>query len=212
MNKNEIMKQILEDYIMLSETQKDHFSRIVNRLLSVNYICGSRKKDRNDYYFLTANEKLIKNYLSILDYEFYIKKTDLVAYITNKNNYNHLNINKLYSVILLLLRKLYYQKIVELQEGEDITITLSELHNEIEATGLYDKRITKTELKNVYTFLSKYNICERIGELNNDESRLIIYPTINYILPITKLEEITQRINSYKGDSQNEELDESEVN
>ena len=34
--------------------------------------------------------------------------------------------------------------------------------------------------------MSRYNICERIGDLNEDDTRLIIYPTINYILPIQK--------------------------
>lgn len=87
---------------------------------------------------------------------------------------------------------------MELQDTDFINITLGELHAEIEATGLYDRRITKTELKDAYQFLSRYNICERIGELSDDDTRLIIYPTINYILPVTKIDELTNRINNYR--------------
>lgn len=206
-----MMQNTSQAYVLLSEIQKENFSRIINRLLAVNYLCGGRKKDRNDFYFILGNEQLFKDFLMLLDYRFYLNKADQIAYIDNLNNYNHLSINQLYSVVLLLLRKLYFQKSQELQDTDFIHITLAELHAEIEATGLYDRRITKTELKEVYQFLSKYNICERIGDLNDDETRLIIYPTINYILPISKIDEMTNRIKNYKRGKSDENINESKI-
>lgn len=211
MNKNEIMQKVTEEYIELSDLQKDKFSRLVNRLLAVNFLCGARKKDRDDYYYIQSHEFLFKNFFILLDYEFYLKKVDSIAYIQNQQHYNHLHLNQLYSVILMLLRKLYFQKTLELQDSDFISITVGELHSEIETTGLYDKRITKTDLKEVYQFLSRYNICERIGDLNDDETRLIIYPTINYILPVSKIDELTNRINSYKKGNADENINKSET-
>ena len=211
MNKNEIMQKVTEEYIELSDLQKDKFSRLVNHLLAVNFLCGARKKDRDDYYYIQSHEFLFKNFFILLDYEFYLKKVDSIAYIQNQQHYNHLHLNQLYSVILLLLRKLYFQKTLELQDSDFISITVGELHSEIETTGLYDKRITKTDLKEVYQFLSRYNICERIGDLNDDETRLIIYPTINYILPVSKIDELTNRINSYKKGNADENINKSET-
>ena len=211
MNKNEIIQKVTEEYIELSDLQKDKFSRLVNRLLAVNFLCGARKKDRDDYYYIQSHEFLFKNFFILLDYEFYLKKVDSIAYIQNQQHYNHLHLNQLYSVILLLLRKLYFQKTLELQDSDFISITVGELHSEIETTGLYDKRITKTDLKEVYQFLSRYNICERIGDLNDDETRLIIYPTINYILPVSKIDELTNRINSYKKGNADENINKSET-
>ena len=211
MNKNELMNKVLQEYTNLSDIQKDKFSRIVNRLLAVNYLCGGRKRDRDDYFFIQSNEQLFQCFFSILDYKFYLKKVDSIVYINNNQNYNHLSINQLYSVILLLLRKLYFKKSLELQDTDFINITLGELHAEIEATGLYDRRITKTELKDVYQFLSRYNICERLGELSDDDTRLIIYPTINYILPVTKIDELINRINNYKKGNNNENNNQSKI-
>ena len=115
------------------------------------------------------------------------------------------------TIVLLLLRKLYFQKSQELQDTEFIHITLGELHGEIEATGIYNERLKKTELKTIYQFLSRYNICERVGDLNEDDSRLIIYPTINYILPVQKIEEINQRIQQFKKGDRHENTNESET-
>ena len=179
MNKNELMKNMSQAYLLLSEKRKEEFSRILNRLLAVNFICGGRKRDLED--------------------------------IHNLNNYNHLNLNQMQTIVLLLLRKLYFQKSQELQDTEFIHISLGELHSEIEATGIYNERLKKTDLKNIYHFLSRYNICERIGDLNEDDTRLIIYPTINYILPIQKIDEINQRIQQYKKGDHDENINESET-
>ena len=209
MNKNELMKNMSQAYLLLSEKKKEEFSRILNRLLAVNYLCGGRKRDREDYYFIIENEQLFKYFLIMIDYYFHLYKADRVIFIHNINNYNHLNLNQMQTIVLLLLRKLYFQKSQELQDTEFIHITLGELHGEIEATGIYNERLKKTELKTIYQFLSRYNICERVGDLNEDDSRLIIYPTINYILPVQKIEEINQRIQQFKKGDQHENINES---
>ena len=44
MNKNELMKNMSQAYLLLSEKRKEEFSRILNRLLAVNFICGEEKE------------------------------------------------------------------------------------------------------------------------------------------------------------------------
>ena len=56
-------QKVTEEYIELSDLQKDKFSRLVNRLLAVNFLCGARKKDRDDYYYIQSHEFLFKNFI-----------------------------------------------------------------------------------------------------------------------------------------------------
>ncbi len=44
MNKNELMKNMSQAYLLLSEKRKEEFSRILNRLLAVNFILWWKKK------------------------------------------------------------------------------------------------------------------------------------------------------------------------
>ena len=85
---------------------------------------------------------------------------------------------------------------LNLSSGDDYSMsaeTIKEMLEEAAKEAARQAKIPKlTEqgkenLKNIYHFLSRYNICERIGDLNEDDTRLIIYPTINYILPIQKI-------------------------
>ena len=59
MNKNELMKNMSQAYLLLSEKRKEEFSRILNRLLAVNFICGGRKRDREDYYLDVYKRQLL---------------------------------------------------------------------------------------------------------------------------------------------------------
>lgn len=211
MTRSEVMNKLTQLYPRLTESEKDNFSKIANKLLSVNYICGFKDKDKNDYYFIDRHYELFECYLSLLDYEFAMNRGDKVVYIENIHKYNHLNLKKLQSVILLILKKVYFQKMQEITESDFITMTLGELHAEINATGIYEKRITQTDLRESIQVLTRYNICERIGEFKNDDSRLIIYPTINYVLPLNKIDELYARMNTYKKGASYEEVDESQT-
>lgn len=206
MNKNDNMKNISVKYCTLIETQKDEFSRVSNKLLAINYICGSKPRDKKDYYFIDANLELFEKFFLLLDYRLELNPADKVVYIENSQGYNPLSLKKIESVILLLLRKMYFVKMQEISQTELITITFGELHAEIEATGLFNNRISKTELMEACRILTKYNICEKIGDHSEDDSRLIIYPTINYALPVSKLEELQTKINSYKRGEDDEEI------
>ena len=59
-----------------------------------------------------------------------------------------------------------------------------------------------------YEVLNKDNVFDEkaapVVDLNEDDTRLIIYPTINYILPIQKIDEINQRIENLKSSLEKE--------
>lgn len=211
MEKNDFMIKSEELYLLLSDTKKDYFSRIINKLLSVNFICRDRKKDADDYDFISENERLFFNFFQLLDYDFILSNRDKVARIVNRHNYNHKMCNKNTSIILLILRKLVFQNMLDLNDSMVTTITLKDLYEEMDATGLFETRLTQQEFKVIYQFLNKHNIAERIGDLKDVDTELIIYPTIKYLLPYTTIEEILNRIQKYKRGVDNEENDECEI-
>ena len=94
------------------------------------------------------------------------------------------------SLVLLLLRRCYYQKMQEISLLDNITITLEELHDAISETGIVDRRLNKGELKEIFRVLKRYNIIDLSSNSLEDNTIIIIYPTILYVLPIERIEEI----------------------
>ena len=97
---------------------------------------------------------------ALMDYVLENHNVDKVLNLYNLQNYNRYSFKKNESVILLLLRRFYYQKMQEVSLLDNITITLQQLHDAINATGIFDKRINKSELKEVFRVLKRYNIID----------------------------------------------------
>ena len=133
-----------------------------------------------------------------MDYVLENHSVDKVVNLYNLQNYNRYSFKKNESVILLLLRKFYYQKMQEISLLDDITITLQQLHDAINTTGIFGKRINKSELKEVFRVLKRYNIIDLTGNSDDDNAVIIIYPTILYVLPVERLEEIDNILADYQ--------------
>ncbi|GFI40542.1 hypothetical protein IMSAGC017_00575 [Thomasclavelia cocleata] len=200
-------------YVRLNDIKKEEFSRLTNKLLSYNYICASRPRDLDDYYKIIADLDLYVSYFALMDYVLENHSVDKVVNLYNLQNYNRYSFKKNESVILLLLRKFYYQKMQEISLLDDITITLQQLHDAINTTGIFGKRINKSELKEVFRVLKRYNIIDLTGNSDDDNAVIIIYPTILYVLPVERLEEIDNILADYqkRGDI-NEEVSQDEDN
>ncbi|MCR1960082.1 DUF4194 domain-containing protein [Thomasclavelia cocleata] len=185
-------------YVRLNDIKKEEFSRLTNKLLSYNYICASRPRDLDDYYKIIADLDLYVSYFALMDYVLENHSVDKVVNLYNLQNYNRYSFKKNESVILLLLRKFYYQKMQEISLLDDITITLQQLHDAINTTGIFGKRINKSELKEVFRVLKRYNIIDLTGNSDDDNAVIIIYPTILYVLPVERLEEIDNILADYQ--------------
>ncbi|WP_294581890.1 DUF4194 domain-containing protein [uncultured Thomasclavelia sp.] len=198
MDKYRIATNFYNQFIRLTDAKKEEFSRLTNKLLSVNYLCASRPRDREDYYKIVADLDVYINYFLLMDYVLEHHSVDKVINLYNNQNYNRYMFKKNESLVILLLRRFYYQKMQEISLLDDITITLEELHDAISETGIVEKRLNKGEIKEIFRVLRRYNIIDLSSNSLEDSTIIIIYPTILYVLPIERLEEIDNMLSDYQ--------------
>ena len=149
MYKYRIATNFYNQFIRLTDAKKEEFSRLTNKLLSVNYLCASRPRNREDYYKIVADLDVYINYFLLMDYVLEHHSVDKVINLYNNQNYNRYMFKKNESLVILLLRRFYYQKMQEISLLDDITITLEELHDAISETGIVEKRLNKGEIKEI---------------------------------------------------------------
>ena len=210
MNKNQAIKKLNEEFIVLKEAEKTVFSRIVNKLLQVNFITRKKIADANDYRFVLAYKEIFDAYFSLADFELIIERHEEVLYIKNVSNFNHLRLRKAESVLLLILRMLYQAKMDVITLDENVEIYLYEVHDELAKVGYLDnKRMTKETLKPSLQLLRNYNIIDYMDSRLNDDARIKIYPTILFVVKIDTIKDLLDHIDDYvKGGSVSEEADE----
>lgn len=212
MNKYQQATAFYNHYVHISDSKKEEFSRLCNKLLSYNYICASRPKDQDDYYKIISELDLYVQYFALMDYVVEHHQVDKVINLYNLQNYNRYTFKKNESIFLLILRKIYYQKMQEISLIDQITVSMEELHDALMATGLFEKRINKVEIREILRLLRRFHIIDTTGQSDDDQSIVIIYPTILYVLPIQEIDKINQRLAEYskQGDEKDEKTRENE--
>ncbi|MGL4382671.1 MAG: DUF4194 domain-containing protein, partial [Bacilli bacterium] len=198
MDKYQCATSYYNSFIKLNDPQKEDFSRICNKLLNCNFICNKKQSDQKDFYLIISSLDLYTSYFALMDYELSYFDANNVISIKSIHNYNHRNFKKMESIILLILRKLYFIKMQEISLNEHITTSIEELHIELATTNILKKRITKQELRESLMVLKGLNIIENMGNLDLDETIIIIYPTILYLVSMSTIEEINAYLNQLK--------------
>ncbi len=204
------MKEVLEvfnkEFMKLSEKDIIKFQEIVNRLININYLTFYKEEDRNIYYFICNNFDCFYNY-------FYLGGRELTHYQVHKTFVldsiytSKLSLNKVTSLILLIIRLLYNQKLPEISLDNQIRINILELQEKYEQLlNSNNERLKINELRDGLKILKRYNLVDFKGDdYQKDDFSIIIYPTIQYAVGINNVNEIISKIESYKGSEENDE-------
>lgn len=198
MNKTAAIKQLNETYLNLKEGEKNNVSRIVNKLLQVNFLTKRKPGDANDYRFILAFKEVFIAYFALSDFTLNIARDDEVVYITNDEFFNHMRLRKTESIMILILRILFQRKKDYVTLDDDVEIYLHEIHSELTRIGYLDnKRITKDRLKPALIFLRNYNLIDYIDKGLHDDARIKIYPTILYVTNLESIKEVVDKLDGY---------------
>ncbi|MCD4826909.1 MAG: DUF4194 domain-containing protein [Acholeplasmataceae bacterium] len=199
MNKTSAMKQLNDAYFNLKEGEKNNVSRIVNKLLQVNFLTKRKPGDANDYRFILAYKEIFEAYFALSDFNLSIHRDDEVVFIANEQLFNHMRLRKTETIMLLILRILFQRKKDFVTLDDDVEIFLHEIHSELTRIGYLDhKRITKDRLKPALTFLRSYNMIDYIDRGLHDDARIKIYPTILYVTDLGSIKDVVDKFEAFQ--------------
>ena len=209
--KNKACEDYSNGYLLLTDTKKNTFARLCNKLLNDNFIYASRQDDYNDYYSVLGMRNLIENFFSMIDYDLVHIDTYKIFYIQTNADRNRLKLKKLETVIVLVLRLLYHKGSLDVNSSSDISTTLGKMITEINQTSIFKNQVTKTEYKNALTLLRRYKLIDfSFTDFEKEDSVIVIYPTILYVAKIDNIDMLNQKIKTYIAtkESDTDEVDE----
>ena len=199
-----------QEYSQLNEREIETFQQLINKLINVNYLTAEKEEDKTNYYFIIAHLDCFKAYFELggMELTHYQVSKSLVL----KSDYiPKQTLTKINSIIILIIRLLYHQKLHDTSLTREIIITTKELQEKYEHININgEERIKKGDLEETLRILKKHNIINYKGsDFLNDDFLITIYSTIKYAIGIDSLEKIQTKIETYKGgEVQNEEITE----
>lgn len=211
--RNNICEEFYNQYSQLSDIKKDSFSRLCNKLLNENFIYKEKIEDKEDYYNVLGMKPIIENYFKLIDFDLMHVDSYKIFYIQTKTNRNRVRLKKLDTIILLILRFLYYKGSLNVHSSSDIQITIGEIVKEINVKGILSNPPSKTEYINSLKLLRRHKVIGFNFKDYEDDNILTIYPTILYVVKIDDIDMLNNKLDTYNsniGGDENE-IEENQI-
>ncbi len=192
------MRELNQLYSNLKEKDKLEFSRLANKLLDVNFLNRISSKDQKDYNLCLEYYSVLKAYFSLIDMELIKDDVNDVIALKTDSGFTRLNLRKNETIVLLILRKLYFDKSKEISFSKERTTTVEEIIRELAALGYEETWINKTEMIRIINLMRKMNCIDTIGQIDQLEITIILLPSILHILSFENLNQIEAHLDKYR--------------
>lgn len=195
---------MLDSYERLTNVQKATFKDIANKLLASTFLARDKKDNKDNYYFVVSYKEVFDEFFAILGYE--VKLDQGVGSIMLKSDQNtgFLKLRRDETIILLILRILYHERLKETSLNENVVIAVLDIHEKYNFLEI-KKRINKTDLVSALRLFRRFNLIETIGDITMSNTKVVIMPTILYAInteEITEVYNTVSRIVSEAGDEE----------
>lgn len=113
---------------------------------------------------------------------------------------NRITLYKFDTVLLLILRKLFYIKSKEISSDNRVIVTVDEIMNQMRISQMYKDDKKATVYDNSLRLFRRYKIIDFSSSKINENTVIEIYPTIQIVVTQENIEDLTLRMNALKKD------------
>ena len=192
----------IEQIYTLTQKEQEQFKTVCNELLSrtflvrTQYHAGKGRIQNPDYTFLSIHFALVREYLSLLDWELHKDDFNGYFYVLHKNEANRRNLNKTETAILLALRLLYEENQERIGLEQDADCTVRDILEKIVTDyPILSAKPNMEEVKRALTLFENHSIIQRIeGKYNQGDGRLSILPTVLTVVSAEKLQSVVSML------------------
>ena len=191
---------MLEALEKMTTTQQEQFKDTANKLLLCTFLSRDKKDNNEAYYFLMSYKQVFDEFFKILGYEITLDMPTGSVMLSGANAQTTLKLRRDESLVLLILRLLYHEKMKDTSLNENIVCAVSDIHEKYDYLEI-KKKLNKTDLISSLRLFRRYNLIEVTGDLTSSACKIVILPTI---LMAIKSEEITEVFNTINKINQEE--------
>lgn len=210
-NKQSVGLTFFNQFQKLTETEKEKFSRICNKILDKNFLIRQKESDKEDYFFVVGHLTLFQNYFMLMDYMVTHYEADQIVALSTEANRNRTRLRRNDTIMLLVLRLLYQKKSKEATQLNQILVSVKDIQEELDRTSLFRGKIPKTELQTTMRMLKSYSLIDfQSSNLINDDTRVEIYPSLLRVVNIDDMTKLEAQLNAYSNGGDDDEDDDQD--
>lgn len=194
----------IEKYNELTNSEKENFKRVLSLILAKTFIVN-RIYDKNqktfksnpDYRFIDRNIELFREYLSLGGFVLRKDSNYEVMYVENEFGYNKKRLDKNTTIFLYGLRLKFDEDRESIKLNTDTIVTVADIIKTLIDVGAYTKKPSDMEIRTALSNLISFNIIQKVdGILEKPETKIIILPSILFVITNEKITSLSQSIST----------------
>lgn len=191
-----------EAFEKLNLTEQEAFRRIVNWLLAHTYLLqgtyafeDNMNRTNPDYLFVERNFELFQDYLEYAGFRLERDSNYGVIFLSSSYEFNRIKLDKATTLMLYVLRLIYEEEREKLSLSRDIFTTTGDLVHKMLSLGVIKRKPANLTLRDSLRTLNRFRIVEKVdGPWENADTRLLILPTILFIVTNERISNMYQLI------------------
>ena len=207
-----------EAFEKLNLTEQEAFRRIVNWLLAHTYLLqgtyafeDNMNRTNPDYLFVERNFELFQDYLEYAGFRLERDSNYGVIFLSSSYEFNRVKLDKATTLMLYVLRLIYEEEREKLSLSRDIFTTTGDLVHKMLSLGVTKRKPANLTLRDSLRTLNRFRIVEKVdGPWENADTRLLILPTILFIVTNERISNMYQLIDEEET-AEHEETEEDAV-
>jgi hypothetical protein len=208
------------DFGNLTAREKDEFIRIINFLLTKTFILRdiflSKEEGvriNEDYRFVGRHLKIFEEYLGMAGWSIKEDNQYGVIHVSNLLGSGRVRLDKTVTYILYVLRLIYEEEREKLSLSKYAITTVGDLVSKLITLGIFDKKLSNDKLSSSFSTLKSFNLIDKIGgDWHEATTRVIIYPSILFIVSNEKINNIFEYISNLTSDDIDKQMEYSKAN
>lgn len=179
--------------LMESVAEREKFRVAANKLLNQCFLLKKKEDTRKDYIYVRENMKLFGQYFDFLGYKVRINEDQGVIALVGDYETGRLQLTKIESIALLILRLLYIEKRKEISSSyEDVVVLMEEIREKYSLLKIKSKPVMDKGMeKRMISLFRKYNIIKNLdADVNQADTRIVIYPSVLMAVTVDDINEL----------------------
>ena len=199
----------------IPEKSRRDVPRIVNRLLGQTFLYQDVDSDKDDYYFVHRHRAVFEGLLELTGFNLLHDDYHRIFQVVSEYGYSRARFKLDESLMIVVLRKLYEEKIEHLSLANDPVVTIGEVREEYRTITGRERDLGMSQYELLLRRLRSLGLVETIDGRNIDvrdgEARLRLRGSVKLILPIQSADEMEAWLRKYRAGGSGEDGDEEEA-
>jgi len=203
----------LNSLTTLPEKSQRDLPRVVNRILGQVFLYQDKDDDKDDYYFVHRHRDAFETVLELAGYNLLHDDYHRIFQAVSEYSYCRARYKLDETLMIVVLRKLYEERIERLSLAQDPVVTIGEVREEYRTITGKERDLGIIQYEALLRRLRTMGLIDTLDgrtiDVRDAEARLRLRGSVRLILPVQTADELDAWIRKYRS-SDEEETDDNE--